>query len=335
MWTVTNYTPYAAGKTWARDKDGLPHWIVAVKGTFDIAIDGAVHLAEEQGEPLLLPEYTGEPGVSSLRYDADLSAPKPATDVVLNATAYAPGGRPSTDFAVAVRVASIHKMLRVKGERHWRSGALGLRRTAPQPVTTVPISYERAYGGYDQRDPDPSRHRIDLRNPVGCGMTGELGPLEGDRLPSLEHPSGAIETSGPAGFGPIDSHWSPRREFAGTYDAAWEQNRRPLLAEDWDPRSLLCAPADQQVQGFLRGGELVELQNLTPEGHLRFVLPRVHLTFRTRIDTRVEEHRARLATVMIEPDRRRVLLTWLTSVACRTEVDYLEETIVREKPLLR
>ena len=82
MWAVTNRTPYKVGRVWGRDKEGVHEWIVAVKGTFDIKSDGSLRLADEQLEPLLLPEYNGEPGVSSLRYDADLVALKPTTDVV-------------------------------------------------------------------------------------------------------------------------------------------------------------------------------------------------------------------------------------------------------------
>ena len=83
---------------------------------------------------------------------------------------------------------------------------------------------------------------------------------------------------------------------------------------DWDPRSLLCSPADQRPDGHLRGGELVELENLTPDGKLRFVLPKVDLRFRTRIDNRIEEHQGRLATVIIEPDHPRVIMVWQSVV---------------------
>ena len=69
------------------------------------------------------------------------------------------------------------------------------------------------------------------------------------------------------------------------------QGRCPRLPEDWDPRSLLCSPADQRPEGHLRGGEPVELENLTPGGKLSFTLPKVYL-FRTRIDNRTEEHPA-------------------------------------------
>jgi hypothetical protein len=334
MWSITNHTPYKVGKTWGRDKNGVHEWIVAVKGTYNISVDGSLKLADEQVEPLLMPEYNGEDGQSSLRYDADLVAPKPTTDVVLNGTAYAPKGCPSTDFLIGLRVGSISKTLRVKGNRKWENAPFGGSTSSSEPVTQVPVVYERAYGGYDHFDPDPKRHRIDTRNPVGCGVVAQKSHRVGQALPNFEYPDANLEKAGPAGFGAIDSFWSPRREFAGTYDKSWEQTRLPLLPIDWDPRALLCAPPDQRPSAHCRGGERVELVNLTPAGKLTFVLPKVYLTFSTRIDNSIKEHRSVLSSVIIEPDHPRVMMVWLSSLQCRTEIDYLEETIVREKPFI-
>lgn len=334
MWAVRNLTPYAAERTWGRDRDGVHEWIVAVKGTFDIRPDGTLALADEQLPALLAPEYTGEPGASSLRYDADLVGPKPATDVVLNATAYAPQGRPSADFLAGFRLEGISKAVRVRGERTWVESPLGGAPSEPRSVTSVPIVYELAYGGYDDAGPDPRQHRLDARNPVGSGIGNRLG----DPAPSFEYTGATLEGGGPAGFGAIDSHWSPRREMQGTYDAAWQRSRSPLLPVDWDPRSLLCSPADQRPPGHLKGGEPVELINLTPAGVLRFALPKVHLGFSTRFATltgrRTEEHRAILSTVIIEPDHPRVIMVWTTALPCRSNIDYLDETVVVEKRYL-
>ena len=335
MWAIANHTPYKAESTWGRDKDGVHEWIVAVKGTYDINPNGNVVPAEEQLEPLLAPEYHGEPGMSSLRYDADLVAPKPTTDVIVNGTAYAPKGRPSKEFLVELRVGPVHKVLKVIGNRTWKRGAFGLTASAIEPVTTVPIIYERAYGGYDQTDPDPKHQRMDPRNPVGCGVVSKSAHRLGQPLLNLEYPKGNIEKAGPAGFGAIDSHWSPRRELMGTYDKAWQQHRLPLLPEDWDPRSLLCSPADQRPDSHFFGEEPVELTNLTPSGKLSFMLPKVRLAFSTRIDRRVEEHRSRLSVVIIEPDYPRLMMVWVTSVCCPTDVDYLEVTVIREKRYIR
>jgi hypothetical protein len=324
MWAIDNDTPFTAGSTWGRDKHGVHEWIVAVKGTFDIHRDGSVTLANEQVETLLLPEYNGDPGASSLRYDADLVSPKPTTDILLNGTAYAPNGRPATEFLVSLRLGKIHKVLKVVGDRIWKPYWSS---SSPEPVTKVPIVYERAFGGFDQSHPDPKRQRMDTRNPIGRGLVAEEGML----LPNFEYPSGRVDQAGPAGFGALPSHWSPRRELNGTFDEAWRSGRYPLLPADWDPRSLLCSPPDQRPERHLRGGELVELRNLTPDGALSFALPKVYLRFRTRIDGRLKEHPSYLATVIIEPDHLRIILVWQSALAVRSDGDYLDETIVSEK----
>ena len=45
----------------------------------------------------------------------------------------------------------------------------------------------------------------------------------------------------PACLAPIAEAWEPRRSFAGTYDAAWQQGRAPYLPTDLDPRFLASA----------------------------------------------------------------------------------------------
>ncbi len=331
MWAIKNNTPYEAESTWGRDKEGVHEWIVAVKGTFDILPDGSVKLADEQLDPLLLPEYNGEDGVSSLKYDADLVAPKPTTDIILNGTAYAPNGRPSKEFLVAMRVGSMNKVIRVVGNRKWESGLLGLSASHMEPITEIPITYERAYGGYDHIDPDPKKHRLDTKNPVGCGVVAESSRKEGQSLPNFEYPQGNLEKAGPAGFGAIDSFWSPRRELCGTYDETWQKSRSPLLPNDWDSRTLLCSPVDQLPTSYLNGGELVELVNLTQNGVLRFSLPKVRFAFKTHFGRIRKEHRSNLSTVIIEPDYPRVIMVWLSALTVRTDVDYLDETVIREK----
>jgi len=94
MWMLDNRTPYEAERTWIRDKEGIHHWIVVVKATYDVGWDGALRLAEKPVAPLFKPEYHGKFGESSLRYDADLVAMKPGTDVYLNGIAYTPNGKP-------------------------------------------------------------------------------------------------------------------------------------------------------------------------------------------------------------------------------------------------
>ncbi|MEZ5510145.1 MAG: DUF2169 domain-containing protein [Gammaproteobacteria bacterium] len=331
MWALQNTTPFAAGRTWSRDINGWHQWIVAVKATYRFNDRGDVALADEQPEPVLAPEYFGEPGLSSLQYDADLVPTKPSTDIIVNGTAYAPQGQPSTEFAVGLGINGKRKILRVWGERRWERGVTGLKPSAPMPVTQVPIRYERAFGGWDRRDPDPARQRWDARNPVGRGIYRQEGDRQDQLLHQLEYLSGDPQSTGPAGFGAIDRFWSPRRELLGTYDKAWEQHRQPLLPLDWQPRCLQSAPQDQQTDKPLRGGETIELLNLVPQGRVVFSLPKVFLGFTTHIDGRKEEHRGQLSSVIIEPDLWRFQMVWNTVLLCRNEADYLDKTTIRQK----
>jgi hypothetical protein len=237
---------------------------------------------------------------------------------------------------VSIRVGAVSKTIRVTGHRTGRGGAFSAL-NAPEPITEIPITYERAYGGYEHTDPDPKNHQLDTRNPVGRGIAKRSTQAADALLPNFDYPSGDLHKTGPAGFGAIDTFWSPRRELMGTYDDAWKEQRFPLLPIDWDPRSLLCSPRDQQPESHLRGGEPVELSNMTRDGALRFVLPAVSLRFATRFATtsgwRTEEHGSSLSSVIIEPDHPRVMMVWSSALTCTMEPDYLEETVVREVAL--
>jgi hypothetical protein len=103
------------------------------------------------------------------------------------------------------------------------------------------------------------------------------------------------------------------------------------LPEDYDERFTLCAPDDQQSQGYLQGGERVELEHMDASGLLRFELPAPHFTLSTSFGARREQHVARLATILVEPDHMRLSMTWQSCVAVpASEVAYLDVTRVQE-----
>ena len=335
MLALANRTPYAAERSFVRDKAGVDHWVVAVKATFTLAADGNLTLADEQLPPLLAPEYFGEPGLSSLRYETDFSLMKPATDVVVNASAWAPHGRPVESLPVRVRAHRIDKTLMVLGHRLFYQGAGGMATTHARPFVQMPIRYESAYGGTDATSPDRSQHRLDARNPIGCGFATRGAHLEHKPAPSILYQSGNPATVGPAGFGALASYWSPRRELGGTYDERWAKEQRPLLPVDWNEQCLLSAPADQRTDGYLRGDEPIELVHMTPNGVFRFQVPKIFLAFRTHFGSRSEEHRSRLVTVIIEPDDRRVMVVWQTTLPVPLkQMDYLDKTVIEEKRYL-
>lgn len=337
MFTLSNQTPYAAERTLTTDRDGADVWIVAVKGAFTILPDGTTKVADEQEQICAFPLHQGDPATSSLKYECDLDFTKPTTDVLLHGSAYAPNGKPAAAVDVMMKVDSIVKKLRVVGDRAWKEGVMGLRLTEPEPFVTMPLVYERAYGGTDVRSDDPKRRGWEPYNPVGTGFTSDGRAVAGQRAPNIEPlaPTGRGKSADRvAGFGPIARHWLPRVPFAGTYDLHWEKTRMPLFPKDFDDRFFQCAPEDQRTARYLRGREDVELYNLTPDGRLAFRLPRVALRFVTILAGRRIHHRANLHTVVLEPDVPRVLMVWHTSVPCRGEKLRLVDTTIIEKPCL-
>ncbi len=318
------------------DKRGEKSWVVVVKGTYRLLENGSTELAEEQKAPLFAAEYTGEPGTSSILHDADMIPTKAGTDVILHGQAYAPRGRPAKVVDVNLAVGPLSKQLRVFGDRYWEMGMVRqLTYSAPQKFECKPITYERAYGGWDKSDPDPNKQRMYAQNPVGTGFATQGRHLIGCPLPNVEYPSHPINSwddqPPPGGFGAIPSYWSPRLEWGGTYDDAWKNSKFPLLPDDFDPRFYRCALPDQQINGYLRGGETVTLLNLTPAGRLSFALPKVALGLTTRFGGDSEEHRASLQTVVIEPTDSRLTLVWHSSLACHHRLHDLDVTIIRQK----
>lgn len=334
MWDVDNQTRYAHAHSWDRDREGAETWIVVVKGTFDIRADGSTQVAAEQIPVCELPKYYGEPGQSSLRLDTDLLRIKPTTDIIVVGRAHAPHDRPVEQLDVTLKTASFEKILRVFGDRLFKRGIVGVKPGAPRPFVTMPLVYERAFGGADRSAADPSRHDWDEDNPVGVGFATDSSLLVDRPVPNIEYPQGAA-CGAPAGFGPIAPHWRPRHQWAGTYDTAWERQRKPLLPDDLDDRFFLSAPHDQQPRAHLSGGEVIELRHMTPEGVLRFTLPRVVLGFETAFGgSEPIAHRQVLHSVIVEPDFARVCMVWQTSLRCHAKVLKLDHTRVTEKVLI-
>jgi hypothetical protein len=329
MWQVDNRTPFAVEQGWVRDRTGAEVWLVVARASFDIAPDGTTSVSKLQPPPLRAPDYHGEPGKSSIRCDTDFVLTKTTTDVLLIGAAHAPGGEPVTQLDAGFRVGPVQKVLRVFGEREW--GRVGM--SAPLPFATMPLVYERAFGGADPKSAQPEID-AEWRNPVGRGFARKSSHLAGTLLPNIESPdrliSGADDRPAPAGFGVIAGHWQPRAALAGTYDDRWEKTRQPLLPEDFQDRFFQCAPEDQQAPQFLRGGEPVALLNLSSAGRLHFTLPQMQLAMRTRfMDGTTRIHEApKLHTVILEPAFPRVSLVWHSAMPCHAQAYRLEATRV-------
>jgi hypothetical protein len=316
MLEILNRTRLTAGTALFIDPWGRELACVVAKGTFEIPTPGhAPRVAEEQVEPLPANVHHGEPAVSSIKYPADVAPGKAGTDVLLVGSARSPWSRPVQYLDTSVRVGPLAKRVLVMGDRTWDGGpaAAGFRTTDPLPFVEMPLVYERAFGG---RDPLAAEGAgaWDPRNPVGLGFRVKADAVPGAPVANLEdrdHLIGSWRDRPPVvGFGAVDGHWEPRRALAGTYDDAWQATQAPLLPTDFDIRFCNVAPAGLAADGFLQGGEPVELVNVGGDGHIAFTLPTVDVRLAIRLGDPIYGQRPSLWTVLFEPDRGQFTMTW-------------------------
>lgn len=344
---LENATPFAATYLLAVLPSGHRRLVVVVKGTFDFPEDPAAPPPRAAHQlPLVQADiFSGEPGLTAPLFESDLAVHKPACDVLLGGSAHPPPGRLLPRLPVALHLHGaggplLTKRFDVLGPRRWTTTmGLGLRPSAPEPLRhPTPITYDTAFGGIDPRPGDPSTHTTFLENPVGLGFHPHTSAadLDGRLLPNTEDPAHPITTPRrtyrPLAFGPIGRNWQPRVRHVGTYDQAWLRDTFPFLPADYDDRHNQAAPPDQQIP-HPTGGEVITLENLTPQGTTRFHLPAIDLPIElTRRDGPSEVNRPRLDTIHIEPDHRRLSLTWRTTFPVHRTTSELRELILGRMP---
>lgn len=309
------------------DQTGFDVLVTVIKATFELDARGEVHLADEQAPIRVVDElHDPESPHSSLRFSADIVLEKCGCDVVVIGDAVAP--KPAPYLLAGVRVRDRMVTLHAYGPRVYYDALLSIGVGPSEPVSRVPITYERAYGGAS------SDHAlVDWRNPSGVGVATASRALVDQRAPQLEHPGrphrSSLDRHAPVGFGPIPPHWLPRREYAGTFDDRWQATRLPLFPADYDPRFGNCAHPDLQFETHLRAGEAIDVigMSLSP---LRFAVPNLPLEVVGRYST--GERMAVMPvmdTIVILPERRRVELVFRTAHRLGRSKRKLRELVVR------
>jgi hypothetical protein len=335
MLEIDNRTPFLAGISPWMDKHGVDGASIAVKGTFDI-VSGATALPVSSAQVPLWTgdQHWGEPATSSIHYVSDLSPAKMGTDVALLGHAYAKRGRARVSD-VALQVGQLRKVVRVFGERRWVHVMLEWTPSdPPAEFERIPLVWERAFGGRDDSDPHQKKRDFDRRNPVGTGFSssGSKARLEGLALPNLEDPRSPIkkwkDTPPPACFGFVCPQWMPRSRFSGTYDTAWEIARMPHLPSDYDERYHNAASPDLIATPHLVGGEKVLVVGASADGDLTFFLPKAKISVTVWMRGQKSVIDPVLDTVVIEPDDKRISLTWRASLPCPRRFLQIEAVVV-------
>jgi hypothetical protein len=331
---LVNPTKLLAGYTASLAPDGRESVVVVVKGTYAIPDleDQPPRLAGEQMPLVMTDVFTGEPGISATLYENDFAARKPRCDVLLNGSAYAPGGKPADRVKVTMQVGTLSKSLNAVGNRVFKAGTLYMAVGEITPFTVMPISYDNAFGGVDRANPDPAKHHWYLQNHAGVGYHVDTSgkALNDKPLPNTEEVGVAVTKSAgnlkPMAFGAVGRSWKPRIKWAGTYDKKWLEETFPFLPKDFDYRYFQAAAEDQQMD-YPRGGEQVVLTNLTPKGRTAFRLPerlRLSVAFFHR-DGTIKDVWAVVDTILLEPDDKRFMLVWRASLPLRRSIREIKQ----------
>ncbi len=309
MLQLENKTPFAADIAIFPNEKGVDTLYTVVKASFTIGKEWT--LADDQLAPIKVDEYWGEPGKSSLKNASDFHIGKESTDIIISGSAYAPKQQPVKQLDVAVSVGDLKKKIRIFGNRIWCENGI----SEPEAFTTMPIVYERAYGGsvFDESgevvDADPL-------NPVGIGFLprGEARYAIGAPLPNIEDPNDLIcdakSKPKPVGYSAVSPYWRSRSQWAGTYDEAWQTTRAPYLPLDFDKRFLNVAHPDLICPDYLLGGERVHITNMHEKGDMEFQLPVVKLNGKADLQGSQIELPFNLETILLNPNKLQASLIW-------------------------
>lgn len=293
--------------------------VFVVKVTYELRGDALVAAAD----PLLPSGDVADPdGRGGLCYASDFVPFKPRTDVLVAASAHAPRGEPVRFLPVSVRVGDCCKRLLVAGDRVWRRRLLGREPGDPEPFVQMPLVWSRALGGPQ----DPA-------NPAGIGRDGAA-------VPNVERPDQLLRAPGdrvaPAGLLPVAADWQPRAALRGTCRGSYLRDRWPWLPADQEWRWFNAAPADQQLDGWLRGDEELAFENLHRErADLRVRLPGERARcFATFADGAFREVELRADTLFADLENDRVVVVWRGHIdVANLKLTGLEHVFALTEPL--
>lgn len=309
----TNTTPFVPFQFESIDTR-LNHFGTAVlRGTFRIEHGRRMRFAEEQEtlalvDEFFVDEFSDDSTYAALRQPSSLAPYKPKTDLLVEATSYAPSGKPQPSWTAGVQAGPIDKRFTVTGPRRWER-RLGVARLSEiEPIASLDVRYEHAYGG------SAADGRICRENPRGVGLPGDPAERETpcpQLLPEGNDPPTFRRELPVQALGPVAPNWAPRIDRCGTLDETWQRTVAPYLPADFDFAFYNVAPPGLTFPGFARGDEVIRLHHLTRDGELTFGLPDIQLILLIHLDDgRVIPGPVQLDTIQLFVEEEKAYLEW-------------------------
>jgi hypothetical protein len=245
--------------------------------------------------------------------ESEMVPVKKGCDVAVFGQAHAPGGRPTESMEVSLKIGSdLQRRLVVTGDRAWSKAGRDFRATAPQPFVTMPLTYDRAYGGAALVQDSLVGPYPD--NPEGRGFVALPEHVEGILLPNVEEADQLVkdwkQQPMPGGFAPLSRAMASRNQRGMHVDL--EKRTSKMSAEAFSgghPRmSMAKYPA----------GSTVELMGMTPDGRWTFTLPRLEFAVQVTLGERHYSLPMTPDTLYLFPEQRK-----LTVIARRTLIYHL------------
>ena len=269
--------------------------IVVVKGTYVVTPSGEVQLADEQ-LPVLLEDTETPDGV----FDTEVVPIKAGCDVALLGHARSPDpNRPVASMLVKLAIDKFERDLHVSGDRTWVKSGGAYRPSRPAPFTSMPLTYERAYGGIAEIEDGIAGPHFD--NPFGRGYLVHEDAVAGAPLPNIEEPDDLLtawdQRPPVAGVAPL-SRQSALRGLRGVHVDLEAQTTRidPAMFTFAHPRMTLPA---------YPGGKTVRIAGVRPGvAPWSFVLPKFEHSLRVELGDAAYQLPIVADTLYLLPDAR-------------------------------
>lgn len=227
-------------------------------------------------------------------------------DLILLGNAYPPSD--TAGFVhVNLQAGEFAYGINVFGDRKWvrNPSEEALTPSDPVPFSSIPLVWERAYGGKARVDAGEMPFAA---NPAGRGFFIEESAAEGQPLPNLEDPDHPIQTwqdqPDPRAPGPYPKEWSLRAHRAAEFSTEGPVPRliklKPAYFNNANPHLVLKpAPAP---------GEMISVTHVRPKGGAcRFTVPDLSFHVYVQLQDRPYVFPSHLDSVIMLTEESRVV----------------------------